>query len=346
MSSVNNNINALAAISILNDSLEKFLVVVDENNILCGTITDGDIRRGILRGLSLDNEISLFMNIEPFVFNDSDYLTNVNYDTLIENNIFYVPIVDSEKRFLKLEHVDYFKKEGGATNLSNNNCAVIMAGGKGTRLRPLTNNLPKPMVEVGGIPLIERIIENFKKCGIKDIYISVNYLADVIINYFGNGSHLGLSINYLHEDFDLDTAGALGFLDKELYENIFVINGDIITDINFNSLYDFHNSEKSAVTICTIPYKVSVPFGVIEHDNGKMTALVEKPTYTYLCNAGVYIMSNKSLKYIKKGVPLKMTDFIETLSYQHENIKTFPVHEYWSDVGTIKDLEDARKIFK
>ena len=325
---------------------EKIAVVSSEDNRLLGTITDGDIRRHILQRNSLQGIVSDVMNSSPITVS-TDLKDNLLGKLFEENNIRAIPLLDKNNKFIKL----LYRADVGEDKylLSENTLpsAVIMAGGEGVRLRPLTKDTPKPMLEVGGISLIERQVINLTKIGVSKIYISVNYLSKIIIDHFGDGSDFNVSIKYLKETKRLGTAGALCLIPEfDINGPMIVMNGDIITTSDFSHFYNFHKENQSDITIASIDYHIEIPYGVIQHDGTKVKFLQEKPSQQFFCNAGIYILSSEIIKNIPKNKFLNMTDVIDECLSKNGNVSIFPLHEYWADVGTHQNLENARNKFE
>jgi len=332
------------AIRALEISAKRLAVVISENNNeVLGTLTDGDIRRCILSGFTLQMSVVDAMNSNPVTAN-----VNVSDGELRElmrkHNIRSLPLVDGKNHYVRTLHeTDLLAAGDDFVNERTFAAAVIMAGGEGTRLRPLTENLPKPMVEINGTPLLERQIRGLSKMGIGLIYISVNYLSDIIKDYFGDGNEFGVEVHYLHEDKKLGTAGALSLLpEMETTKPLLVMNGDILTTSDFIHLYHFHNEHRSTVTVSAINYHVEIPYGVIQCDGPRVIRLQEKPSQSFFCNAGIYAISVDILKKIPADAFWNMTDLIEQCLAEGESVSVFPVHEYWTDIGTPADLERAR----
>jgi len=333
------------AIKAIENSLRRLAVVVDADDCLIGTITDGDIRRHILSGGGLDASIERVMNSFPISAREEDPNEYIR-DLMRLNNVLAIPLINRHGKYQSLIHLTDLESSDGERQKIVNFCfAVIMAGGEGTRLRPLTMRTPKPMVEVGGVPLLERQIKGLIKVGISRVYISVNYLSHIIEEYFGNGDRFGIEICYLNEEKKLGTAGALTLL-PELPENpILVMNGDILTTSDLESFYQYHCLNDAKLTIAAIDYRVDIPYGVINVNGAYATGLVEKPSERFLCNAGIYVISPKILRELQKNTFCNMTDLIELCLSRKLPIAVFPVHEYWNDIGTPEDLEKARTHF-
>ncbi len=334
----------LKTIEVLEKGKKTLVVVVDANNMLCGTVTDGDVRRGILNGVNLASSVSKIMNqnsiTAPKTVADNELLS-----LMVDNKIEALPIVDDEKRVLKVVHRNDVKDGGYKSESSGFEAAIIMAGGEGRRLRPLTNDVPKPMLKVGGVPIIERQIIMLQRQGIRKIYISINYLGDKIRDYLRDGSSFGVSIEYLEEKEKLGTAGAVSLLPVTFSSSVLVLNGDVLTSINYGSLYDFHSSHDSVITMAAISYNIDIPYGVVRTDGARAIALDEKPSQHFLCNAGIYALSPKGISMIPKDTFFNMTDLIDLCLKNSKDVIVFPVHEYWSDIGTQHEYDKASRLF-
>jgi dTDP-glucose pyrophosphorylase len=332
------------AVRAIESSRRRIAVVVDDTGRLIGTLTDGDVRRCLLAGGSLDTPVSQAMNSAPHTAPEGcaeSYLL----DIMRRGNILAVPLLDTQGRFQRLVHLNDLAPSEGARSASDFSFAVVMAGGEGMRLRPITERIPKPMVDIGGIPLLERQLMRLAKAGIRRVYIAVNYLSQLIEDHFGNGSALGLEVFYLREHEKRGTAGALSLLPERPIKPILVMNGDILTTSDFGSLYAFHVSHNAHVTVAAVDHHIDIPFGVIRVDGPYATSLVEKPSQRFLCNAGIYAVSPQSLDLLPKDAFFNMTDIIEACLATKLPVAVFPVHEYWSDIGTPADLEKARSLF-
>ena len=332
------------AVRAIEVSRRRIAVVVSNDFRLMGTLTDGDVRRCLLAGGSLSTPVSEAMNRNPLSApsgSSKSYLL----DIMRRGNILAVPLVDASGRFDKLVHLTDLSPAEDARDVTNFTSAVIMAGGEGTRLRPVTENIPKSMVDIGGIPLLERQIQRLAKDGLKRVYLSVNYLRNIIEEYFGDGSSFGLEILYLREKEKLGTGGALSLLPARPDSPILVMNGDILTTSDFGSLYEFHRTHMAEVTVAAVDYRIQIPFGVIHNEGPYVTALVEKPSQRFLCNAGFYVVSPQALDLVPHGKPFNMTDLIDACLAASRKVAIFPVQEYWSDIGTPADLNKARSLF-
>jgi dTDP-glucose pyrophosphorylase len=316
--------------------------IVDHNNILLGVVTDGDIRRALLKDTRLEEPILKIMNQDPVIGYEGDSPHDLK-QKLIQRNLEELPIVDQDKKFITVFHVNSSFNEITSTDIKNFKSALILAGGEGRRLRPLTETTPKPMIEVGGMPLLERQIKTLASQGVEQVFISVNYLAEQIKEYFGNGNTFNVKIDYIHETTKLGTAGPLGLLKESLtHDDILVLNGDVLTTIYTPNLFSFHKTHDADISVAAIEHFVQIPYGVIRTNTEKITALEEKPSQTYLCNAGIYAISKKVLELVPHNEFYNMTSLIENCLTQSKSVVAFPLHEFWTDIGDHKELERAR----
>lgn len=323
----------------LNDSGIKIVLVVDVAEKLIGTISDGDIRRGLLRGLDLNSEISSVIHRNVLVV-PSQIGRAAVLQLMAANNIQQIPIVDDEQKILGL----HLWNEVTAPP-DRGNVMVVMAGGRGTRLMPHTSNCPKPMVEIAGKPMLEHIIENGKQEGFTNFVIAVHYLGHIIENHFGNGESFGVEINYLREQSPLGTAGALSLLNSDLNEPFVVTNGDVISDIRYGELIDFHQRYKATATMAVRVHEWQHPFGVVRTQGVDITGFDEKPLARSHINAGVYALSPDALKHLTIGAHCDMPTLFERLRASSGRTVAYPMHEPWLDVGRPDDLKKANGVF-
>ncbi len=320
--------------------LDKFQIalIVDSNGFLIGTVTDGDIRRGLLKGKSLDEPIIDIAFKTPIICNINDSKEKL-LNIAISKDIKHIPITDNSGKVIGFETFSNL-----VDKKIRKNRVVLMAGGLGTRLRPLTENIPKPMLKVGNRPILETILENFAKYSFTNFTISLNYLGNIIKEHFLDGRKFGVNINYIEEDKRLGTAGALSLLKDELRasdEPFFVMNGDLLTNINFEHLLDFHNSYNATATMVVREYDFQVPFGVVNIDDGRIKSIVEKPTHKFFVSAGIYLLSKDVLDFIPDNEFFDMPTLFEKLIEANKNVISFPLREYWLDIGRISDFERA-----
>jgi len=331
---VNKQLTLLDTMRVIDQQGLQFAAVVDNNQRLLGTVTDGDIRRGILRGEGLEVSISSIMNTNPTTA--SQGLSISKYKTIMKlGKLKQLPIVDSEHRVVNILFSDQLDREG------YDNKVVLMLGGLGTRLRPLTEDTPKPMLKVGNKPILETIIENFKHYGYSNFIFSVNYKKEIIMNYFQNGEKFDVNIEYVEEDKKMGTAGALSLLRDRPDSPFFVMNGDLLTQINFEQLMEYHKSNESTATMCVREYEYEIPYGVIESNGVELKAIKEKPIHRSFINAGIYVLNPEVLNYIPTNDYYDMPTLFDQLISKHEKTTVFPIHEYWLDIGRIEDFNKA-----
>jgi dTDP-glucose pyrophosphorylase len=333
---LNTKSNIKDALQVIDKGAMRIAIVLDEDEKVIGTLSDGDIRRGLLNGLSLDDTIENIYYKEPTLANVNDSKELI-IQKAIRRQIYQIPIVDDEGRLVKIEELSSLLK----TNAKNNR-VILMAGGLGTRLRPLTEDMPKPMLKVGNKPILETIIENFAKYGFVNITISVNYKADMIKEYFGDGANLGVNIDYIEESKRLGTAGALSLIKDRPQEPFFVMNADLLTNVNFEHLLDFHMIEHSVATMCVREFDYQVPYGVIEMEGSKIVSIREKPVHKFFVNAGIYTLSPQIFEYIPKDEFYDMPTLFDDIIKDNLKSISFPVHEYWLDIGHMSDFEKAQ----
>jgi len=329
------NITIKEALKILDVTSKQILLVVDNKGILLGTITDGDIRRAFISSLPFETQIDQIMNKQPLVAK-SDTDSKEFIEILSSKKRKQLPIIDDEgylKDIVFLE--DLISKE------NNDIKVVLMAGGLGQRLRPLTNSTPKPMLKVGKYPILETIIRRFKKQGFNDYILALNYKKEVIQNYFQDGQMLDVNIKYIIEEKRLGTAGALSLIAENLKLPFILMNADILTNLDFNSLVERHIQSKACVTVCVRRYEYRIPYGVIEVKENQLKSITEKPIYEYLTNAGMYIMNPEILKYIPKNKFYDMPDLLNVLIAKSLDVNVCVVEDYWMDIGQIEDYKKA-----
>lgn len=327
------------AMNVIDQGAMKLAVVIDEQGKVIGTITDGDIRRGLLRGVQLEESIDGVICRTPTLCKSTDTKETI-IQTAIAKRLYQIPIVDGEGILVGVEEIDELIKSP-----EKKNKVVIMAGGLGTRLGDLTKTTPKPMLHVGKKPILETIITNFSKYGYRDFILTVHHLSDKIVEHFGDGSKFGVSIEYVYEKERLGTAGILGNLRGKILEPFFVMNGDILTNVNFDHLHDFHLSNSADATMCVREYEYQVPFGVVEVVDGRIVAITEKPLQKFLVSGGIYMLSHKILNLIHPNDPLDMPTLFQRIIETGGKAASFPIHEYWLDIGRVSDYEKANDEF-
>jgi len=324
------------AIMCIQDSPLHIAFVVDQNKKLIGTITDGDIRRGLLKGFDLETNISKIVFKNPS-FSYIDKNLSIPSDIMIENNLRQIPILHKDKTISGV----FFYKDIIETPIFKNKI-VVMAGGEGKRMRPLTIDKPKPMIEIKDKPIIQHIIDNAKSLGFYNFIISIKYKGSVIKNYFNKNTNLSknINLNYLSETKPLGTAGCLSLIKKKLSKPFIVINGDIITKINLSQLLEFHIEQKAMATIVIKDYIIENPFGVVNLKDNKIVKLIEKPIYKTNVMAGIYVFDPSVTKYLKKNNEIDMPTFINTLIKLNKKILAFPIHEKIYEFGKIIDIKN------
>ena len=332
---VHSDISIRDVLEIIDKSSKQIALVVDSTNKLLGTISDGDIRRALLNNISLDDSIKNVYNKNPSIANINDSREEI-INICSSKKIHQIPIVDNEGNLIGLEILDeLILKE------TKENQVILMVGGLGTRLRPLTKNIPKPMLHVGGKPILQTIVENFANYGFVNIVMCVGYKSKIIEDFFGDGSKFGVNIQYIHEDRRMGTAGALSLLEKRPDLPFFVMNGDLLTNINFEHLLEYHQNNDSMATMCVREYDFQVPYGVVNVKNGKITSIEEKPVQKFFVSAGIYMLDPKVIDYIPKNQFYDMPTLFEQLINKKENTISFPLREYWLDIGRIEEYERA-----
>jgi len=334
------------AIAVIERSRSFIAAIVDADGLLKGIVSDGDIRRALLSGHGLDDGVAKAMTVKPLLGDASASIEELQH-RMLELGVAALPVVDSSGRFVRIAQVnDEQPGQGVASHADQYWGAVIMAGGEGRRLRPMTADLPKPMIPVGGMPLLERQIRGMVLRGIRRIFISTNYLGHMIEDHFGDGTTFDAEIVYLREKEKLGTAGALSLMPERAQGPLLVINGDILTASDFGRMLDFHVEHGDYLTVATIDYRIEIPFGVIKTNGVCATGLEEKPSQHYLCNAGIYVLSPPALDLVPQGRFFNMTDLITNAIADKRPVSVFPIHEYWTDIGSPKDLLAAQNIFQ
>ena len=323
------------AIEVLNNAKFKIVLVVDAKGKFEGTILDGDIRRGLLRGVNLDSSIKLIIHRDAMVV-PSEMGRELVLQLMTANKIQQIPIVDSEQQVIGLHLWDEIYKSTIRSNIM-----VIMAGGKGTRLHPQTANCPKPLLKVSGKPILEHIIERAKVEGFSHFVLAIYHLGHMIEDYFGNGSRFGVKIEYLREETPLGTAGALSLLNPIPSAAFIVTNGDVITDIRYGEMLDFHEHQGATATMAVRLHEWQNPFGVVETQGIEIVGYEEKPVIRSHTNAGVYVINPETLDFLEKSVPCDMPSLFSLLQKGLKRVVAYPIHEPWLDVGQPADLKKA-----
>lgn len=334
----------LKAIRIIDDSSMQIVLVVEEGNRLAGTVTDGDIRRGILKGISLANPVREVMNREPTVAHLNEGREHI-LNLMKKKQFRHIPILDEKNCVVGIEILEDLISVPDCGNW-----VVLMAGGAGSRLAGLTTDCPKPLLKVGEKPILETILEKFIGYGFRRFFISVNYMADRLEAHFGDGSQWGVDISYLREKKKLGTAGPLGLLPDRPTTPLLVMNGDLLTNVNFRQLLDFHTERGGVATMCVTEYHFQVPYGVVGIEQNHLVGFEEKPVHRFFVNAGIYVLDPATLDHIPRDSYFDMPTLFEKLLAMKREIAPFPIREYWLDIGRLDDLERAKgeypEIFK
>ena len=326
----------------IDQSARGIALVLDQHRRPIDTVTDVDIRRAILAGMNLDLSINeLLKNRQPGFASGAITAPLGTDDTrllhlMTENDVRHIPLVDEAGCVADISFLTELVKEYELPLR-----AVVMAGGQGSRLRPLTEELPKPMLPVGNKPLLQLIVEQLKQAGIRQVNVATHYKGDVIAEHFKNGEAFGVDIRYVKEDQPLGTAGALSLL-EEVDEPLLVMNGDILTRVDFRALLHFHREHKADLTVCVRQYEFNVPYGVIEADGVNVKGISEKPIVRNFINAGIYLLNPQVRKLIPNGQPYDIPDLIDRLINEQRTVVCFPIREYWLDIGKVDQYDQAK----
>jgi dTDP-glucose pyrophosphorylase len=314
---------------------DAILFVVNTNQKLIGSLTDGDIRRGLIKGFSIENKIDEIIQENPRVIRkgDSDIDKVIEYR---DNHYRIIPIVDFEGKVINVINFRELKSYLPVD-------AVIMAGGRGQRLQPLTDATPKPLLKVGTTPIMEHNLNRLAVFGIDDFWVSVKYLGEQIVHYFGNGHERNINIEYVWEKESLGTIGAVSQIENFKHDYILITNSDLLTNIDYEHFFCDFIKHDSDFSVLTIPYQVNIPYAVLEMSNGNVLGFKEKPTYTYYSNGGVYLIKKEMLKYIPKETFFNATDLMQELIRKNFKVTSYPFVGYWLDVGMHEDFEKAQK---
>jgi len=323
------------AIRIIDESALQIALVVDGQDHLLGTITDGDIRRALLEQIPLDGPVGAVMCATPMTARETDDYASV-LAMMRSKDILQIPLVDDAGRIVGLRSMKDL-----ISAPAQDNEVVLMAGGLGTRLRPLTETCPKPMLTVGGKPILETILENFIEHGFRNFTMCVNYMSDIIKNHFGDGSRWNVRIRYVEEKKRMGTAGALSLLPARPDKPFLVMNGDLLTKTNFRQLLDFHNENDAIATMCVREYEFQVPFGVVRTEGKRLVGIEEKPRHSFFVNAGIYVLNPEALDGIPPDTFYDMPDLYRSLAEQGKTASCFPIREYWLDIGRMDDFQRA-----
>ena len=326
-------------IKVLHEGGCRIALVADKFGMLLGTVTDGDIRRALINQLTMESSVSLIMNGNPITVDDK--VKNKDILSLMsDKSLLHMPIIDKDGILCGLETLQHLIESP-----IYDNPIFLMAGGFGTRLHPLTKSTPKPLLKVGNKPILEMIIEQFINYGFHNFYISTHFKSEQIRDYFKDGKLHNVSVKYVHEDVPLGTAGSLGLLPDNLPSlPIIVMNGDLLTKVDFKNLLNFHCEHNSEATMCVREYDFQVPYGVVEIDNYNIKEIKEKPVHKFFVNAGIYVLNRSLINKVDGKSCLDMTDFLEK-ELNNGGVNAFPIHEYWLDIGQMEEYEKANREF-
>jgi dTDP-glucose pyrophosphorylase len=316
------------------------LAVVERDGKIVGTVTDGDIRRALLNGTGLEAPVHLVMNCNP-VSAPIGISNTAALTLMLRRSIRQLPIVDRHGKVIDVKLIDDL-----AASPPSDHWVVLMAGGLGSRLRPLTDVIPKPLLRVGDKPILETMLDGFIRAGFGKFFISVNFKAEMIKDYFGDGSAWGVEIDYLLESERLGTAGALSLLPERPKLPFFVMNGDLLTTVNFDQMLKYHGTHHAFSTVCVREHSITVPFGVIDFEDHRLLGIREKPTQKFFVNAGVYLLDPGVLDHLSANEAIDMPALIERTIAAGKEAVVFPLREYWIDVGRLDDLQRASDEFQ
>ncbi len=324
------------AFSVINSEALRIVLVVDIDFKLLGTVTDGDIRRGLLNGLEMQDLVSSVMNSNPTTVNSSK--SEKEMISIMETRHFLaLPVIENNvlTGLITLQDLLAIKK--------HTNPVFLMAGGFGTRLGSLTSDCPKPLLNVGDKPILEITLLHLISHGFSEFYISTHYLPEMIMEHFGDGEKWGVNITYVHESEPLGTGGALGLLPKDIsQQSLIMMNGDVLTNMDISKLLEFHLGEKADATMCVREYEYQVPYGVIETVGNDIVSMVEKPIHYFHVNAGIYVISPSIFNSIQSNTIIDMPTLLEQCIAEKNKVCMFPLHEYWLDIGRKEDYERAQ----
>jgi len=328
-----NKSSIASAIQSLNKSGLKIVLVQDDKLKFVGTITDGDIRRGLLRGLTLTDSVVMIVNSAALTVDDNVSKTDI-LELMRAKKVYQIPVIDKELNIMRLHLWDEISEP-----IKLSNVMVIMAGGVGSRLRPLTDSVPKPMLRVNNQPILEKILLNAKSQGLSKFIVTINYLAEQIENYFKDGSNLDIEITYLKENLPLGTAGSLKIIKFTDDLPILLTNGDVVTETNYVELLNFHSNNKFDLTIAVKSHEWNNPYGVVETDGLKITNYIEKPSNVTLVNAGIYCLNPKVINLIDPDRQFDMSELITKCLNANLSVGAFVLYERWIDIGRQEDFQ-------
>lgn len=326
------------ALKLLDATAKQITLVVDDQQRLLGTLTDGDIRRALLRDVALSAPVTQVMNVTPVIGLEDEHLLAWR-QKLQGRSVRHLPIVNAAGVLIGL----YYDRPVALSCLPYP--VVLMLGGLGTRLRPLTQTVPKPMLKVGNRPILEHIMETLVSQGFNEFYFCINYLGYMIRDHFGQGEKWGVTIHYVEESKRMGTAGALSLLPHAMQTPFLVMNGDLLTKLDFKALMDFHVAQKAVATMCVREHEHQVPYGVIELNDHRIARVVEKPVYRYWVNGGIYVLSPQALEFVPKDEFFDMPTLVDQLIERQLTVGAYQMQDYWLDIGQMPDFERAQTDF-
>lgn len=329
--------DGLIAINQLSGDILNLFILANDMRLI-GTLTDGDIRRALIKGVQLSDSIELAMNTD-FKSIKVDQINSAKIKSYREKGIKILPVLDEDGRIVKVYNLV-------AKHSILPIDVVLMAGGRGERLRPLTDNIPKPMLKIGDKPIIEHNIDNLMIHGIENYFITVNYLAEQIINYLGNGEKKEININCIKETKPLGTIGSVSLIKDFYNDTILLMNSDLFTNINYEDFYLNFINENADMSVASVPYNISVPYAILNLKDDIISSFEEKPTYTYYANAGIYLIKRELLNSIPIGEHFNTTDFIQELLNSGRKVIKYPIVGYWIDIGKLEDYNKAQEFVK
>ncbi|MBZ4644148.1 MAG: putative signal transduction protein with domain [Deferribacteraceae bacterium] len=336
----------------LNETAQKNLYVVDENDELVGSLSDGDIRRGILKGIDLENSVSLIMHTNPKVILEMESGHREKIESiLLEYHLESIPVIDNDKKVTDIIYwTDIFQKEKSKVCTKKDIPIFILAGGFGTRLEPFTKILPKPLIPIGEYPILERIMDQFNKFGFNKFIISINYKGDMIKAYFADPAIYNKyeSIKYIKEEFPMGTIGSLCLAKEDISSTFFITNCDIIVEEDLEKVYNYHKEKQNVLTIVGCIKNSVIPYGVLKTNNkGELIEIEEKPEYNHVINTGVYVAEPEIIEYLSENKRKDITQLIEELLKQNKKIGVYPILDnQWFDIGQWAEYEETRKHFE
>jgi dTDP-glucose pyrophosphorylase len=317
---------------------DAILFVVDAETRLLGSLTDGDVRRGILKGKSLEESVENYIQSEPKSINKANYSLK-EIIKLREQNFKVLPVLDADRRIINVINFRYQKSYLPLD-------ALVMAGGRGSRLRPMTDSVPKPLLKVGNKAIIDHNIDRLRSYGIDDFHISVRYLGEQLEDHYNQKALNGTKLNFVWEEDALGTLGAASLIESFHHDYVLITNSDILTTMDYEDFFlDFFEKDAD-MSVATIPYQVDIPYAVMETNNHRVISFKEKPTYTYYSNGGIYIVKRELLNRIPKNSFYNATDLMEQLIKDGDKLISYPIHQYWLDVGKPEDFEKAQSDIK